>query len=245
VDMQAATNMGGAGRSHTPSFRRAVVRYAMSSPDALPLLMLLGAESLFGRTYRLAAGVYLEAFRVAPREPLVALALGVSLLLQVTSRATPNRHVVAMRGFAFLALYRRLRAEQAAATDAEAGTSLEALRAQVQGGDDDDAGVGGAALLATPPLLPPGVAVAETMYNCGRACHLLGLTHLAAHCYEGALAAPMPAPAAPGAAGGFQRSVVAAMDVRREAAFNLVLLLKASGAELRALEVTRDFLSYA
>jgi hypothetical protein len=100
-------------------------------------------------------------------------------------------------------------------------------------------------LLAAPALLPQPLLAAETAFNLGRAAHTLGLPFLAEPCYRRALAVAFPPPppsvtagkAAACAAGG-------ALDVRREAAFNLALLLKQSGDAAGALMVTRDFLSY-
>ena len=82
-------------------------------------------------------------------------------------------------------------------------------------------------------VLPSALVEAEVCFNVGRACHQLGLLHLAAEAYERALEARVGAAHAGGP-----------LDCRREAAHNYVLLLAASGAEVRAAEVAGEFLTY-
>jgi hypothetical protein len=78
--------------------------------------------------------------------------------------------------------------------------------------------------------------MAEAHYNVGRFCHQLGLLTLAVENYEFVLSCPW------GSDSSFD--VNGALDCRKEAAFNLALILKASGAEVLAAQVTRKFLSY-
>lgn len=81
----------------------------------------------------------------------------------------------------------------------------------------------------------------EAAYNIGRAAHQLGLLHLATPFYERALAAePPPANAAPGGAAASARA--ADLDLRREAAHNLVLIYKTTGAVALARQVMRQHL---
>jgi general transcription factor 3C polypeptide 3 (transcription factor C subunit 4) len=75
----------------------------------------------------------------------------------------------------------------------------------------------------------------EAAYNMGRAAHQLGLLHLAAPFYEQALACSPQLnirhdrPAA--------SAIIAQPDVSREAAHNLVLVYKATGAVALARQV--------
>jgi hypothetical protein len=262
-DRTAAAEYQG-GQAQSSGLRKSVVRYAGATPDALPLLLLLASESLLGKSYRQSVAMYLEAHRLAPRDPLPLLGAGVGYGLQVMSRVTANRHAAALRCFAFLAAYRRQRLAQAG-TLGEAVASLEALA-----GAGSGAGAGGPAKggkgkgkgsllpLATPTVLPRFVVEAETQYNFGRACHQLGILHLAVHCYEATLRAwdekgdgdgEGEGDGGGGGAGGLSPAhlperVLAALDIRREAAYNLAGVLKASGEEVRAAEVTRKYLSF-
>ncbi len=118
------------------------------------------------------------------------------------------------------------------------------------GGGDDDA----ASLFPFAAAhLPRWLAHAETAYNVGRAAHQLGLPHLAAYAYRRALGdepssgAPLPPANPPHALPGSAAASVApfgALDVRREAAFNLVLLLRAGGDAAGAYDVMQRFLTY-
>jgi general transcription factor 3C polypeptide 3 (transcription factor C subunit 4) len=194
--------------SNATAFRKAAIRYAAQAWDSLPLLMVLGAECMLARTYRLAAGVFAEALRLAPREPLVSLGLACAHLGQVMSRVTASQHNEAARTAALLLNYRRLRFAGAAwEREGEEG----ALTFQQVN--------------------------AEVCYNSGRACHQLGLLELAAENYERALEGWVE--------DGGSGSDEATLNVRREAAFNLCLIYRASGAEARAEQLTRDFLVYA
>jgi general transcription factor 3C polypeptide 3 (transcription factor C subunit 4) len=213
---------GGLGDSGSFStgFRKAMVRYQSLHMDSLPLLMLVGSECLLTRQFRYAVGVYCEAYRLAPEEPLTSLCIAVSFLSQVMSRVTTHRHGEMLRGLSFLCNYRRLREKQAAAAAAAgAGAPSPAL--------------------SLPLALPLHVVTCEGLFNMGRACHALGLLHLAVHAYQEALHAWDGQEAGLLGAG-----VGVAVDVRREAAYNLCLLLKAGGAAGRAQAITARYLSY-
>lgn len=71
----------------------------------------------------------------------------------------------------------------------------------------------------------------EAAYNVARAFHQLGLVHFAVSYYEKALTLQPPA-------GYPTRSHY---DLKREAAYNLALIYKASGAPYLALQLTRQF----
>ncbi len=77
----------------------------------------------------------------------------------------------------------------------------------------------------------------------------LGYNYLAAHLYAACLAAPPHVPsqaeaAVPSVLDSRLSLVGEALDVRREAAYNYVLLLRASGNHFKAAAITLEFLSY-
>ena len=83
----------------------------------------------------------------------------------------------------------------------------------------------------------------EAAYNLGRAAHQLGLLHLAVPFYERALDAPPPDPdAGPGQGPGRPWRDGGALCLRREAAHNLALLYRATGAPRLARQVMRQHL---
>ena len=71
----------------------------------------------------------------------------------------------------------------------------------------------------------------EACYNLGRAAHQLGLLHVAVPFYERALAAQPPPKSS-------------SADVRREAAHNLVLIYRSTGATSIARQVMREHLTF-
>ena len=71
----------------------------------------------------------------------------------------------------------------------------------------------------------------EACYNLGRAAHQLGLLHAAVPFYERALAAKPP-PASSSA------------DLRHEAAHNLVLIFRSTGATGLARKVMQEYLTF-
>lgn len=83
----------------------------------------------------------------------------------------------------------------------------------------------------------------EAAYNIGRAAHQLGLLHLAALFYERALAAQPPAGDAMRTNGVAVDPSMSSYDVRREAAHNLVLIYRTTGAVTLARQVMRQHLT--
>ncbi len=83
----------------------------------------------------------------------------------------------------------------------------------------------------------------EAAFNLGRAAHQLGLLHLAVPFYERALETPPPDPdAGPGQGPGRPWRDGSALCLRREAAHNLALLYRATGAPALARQVVRQHL---
>lgn len=92
---------------------------------------------------------------------------------------------------------------------------------------------------------------AEAAYNAGRAAQQLLLHHVAAPLYEGALAAAAEARASTdggtssgSASIGAAQEAAGAYDVSPEAAFNLALIYKSSGAAQLASQVMRQHLTF-
>ena len=84
--------------------------------------------------------------------------------------------------------------------------------------------------------LPEFVLQQEAEYNMGRALQQVGLHHLAVECYDRVLAVDMPDRAA-------VEPWVRKLDLRREAAFNLVGIYKRSGSPDLATAVVAKYLT--
>ena len=81
-------------------------------------------------------------------------------------------------------------------------------------------------------------------FNVGRLAQQLGLASEACAAYEAALRQRVPARFSASGGGGAGGGGGLDLDCRREAALNLALILRQSGAEARAAEITRRFLTY-
>lgn len=112
-----------------------------------------------------------------------------------------------------------------------------------------------------PLPLPAFLVEREVWYNLGRAAHQLSLLGTAVDCYERCLAISVPEGSRNSAAVGADASAVSSvsssavqssrealhtttLNVQRDAAHNLVLILRGSGNEARALEVMMSHLCY-
>jgi hypothetical protein len=197
------------------SFHRVINRAHPSALFSIPFLMEVGNSCLQGRSYRLALGIYAEAYRLIPEEPLLVLCIAMCFLPQVKSRVTTNRHRELIRAFTFLNMYKRLRLRQAS------GEPLASL-------DSVPAGM-------LPRQLPMEVLKMETTYNLARACHQLSIVHIAATMYEEVLHTHLSPE--------FLEKYPY-LDLRREAAYNYVQLLNASQEFDEAMAVTAQYLTY-
>ena len=170
--------------------------------------------------------------------PLLPLLL---LLLQGHTKAV-YRPAETAQALGFLANYARLRIDQAAA-EAEAGEKAAADHAASGAAADEDSGLGESVAASPPP--PPqrgsggsssavvALAAIEVSYNAGRFFHQLGMLHLALGWYRRCLGVPAPPSAA------------ATGTPQREAAHNLICLLRQSGgAEQHAAEMLRVATSF-
>ena len=87
----------------------------------------------------------------------------------------------------------------------------------------------------------------EALYNIARACHHVGLVSLAASYYEKVLAIhekDCPVPELPNEEPNKEHLAPGYCDLRREAAFNLHLIYKKSGALDLARQVLKDYCTF-
>jgi hypothetical protein len=149
---------------------------------------------------------YHEAYKLAPREPLVLLCAGVSSLHLVCTDIDGTRQAgrakidAVVQAFAFLQRYAR------ALHDFHCATPLGAWLARQ-----------------------------EALFNVGRACHHLGLLHLAEGYYEVVASEAFEGEADAASAAG----AGSAVGLRREAAYNLSLIYRASNSPALACEALR------
>lgn len=269
---------GGSQHGMSQALRRMAIRHLHNNMHAAPLIMYVANTCMERPSVRFALGLYAEAYRLHPNAPLISLCIGVCLLSQVMSRATSNRHRDLYRAFAFLINYRKLRAAQHAQEHASSGgsgigtaASSAAIPATATSGTADGgaaSGVGGGAHASSgsairtdtgdavvtdawvlPPVLPARVIERETLYNLGRACHQLNITHMAMHLYQACLDVKLPegALAHVDATHSLSTSQVVferVLNVQREAAYNYALLLRKAGEQRKAMEITLQYLSY-
>jgi Tfp pilus assembly protein PilF len=229
----AASSLGDA--AHHGRNKRFFLRAAAAHPFSVPLLLCLAVESMDMRTshkYPLAA--YAEVARLRPAAALPWLGIAAAEIASACARTTANRHTAALKGMAFMARYAALREGEGEGGGPGGESAAAALPAALQGGP------------SAPLRLPQHLLAAESAFNMGRAAHTLGLLYLAEPCYRRALAVSFAPPPPPFFSDGEVTACSAggALDVRREAAFNLALLLKQSGDAAGALAVTHEFLSY-
>jgi hypothetical protein len=221
------------------SFRRAILRTHAVHPSSAPLLMLMANESMLSRSsFKFALCAYSEVLRMRPNEPVSYLGMGVSELTHAQSRTAQSRYTHAMRAALFLARYVQLRGKE---EELRTGSSSSSSSSSSGLSAEHDSS------LAAPLNLPRALRAAECAFNIGRAAHQLGLTPLAMHSYrqalwEGGRVDRQPA----GASTGELRALEAygPLDIRREAAYNLVLLLKEAGDYGEALRLTQQHLTY-
>jgi len=176
-------------------------------------------------------GAFTEIARQHPREAMTHLGFGAAYLNAVPSRATLNKHTHAARGIFSISQ---------SFISGEGGDSLKE-----RFGSDLH-------LSAAPYHIPLSLKAAEKSFNSGRAAHQLGLLDLAVKFYGTTLrlideVAPLVGVQRITTSGEVVSAVVSGcgvMDLRRESAFNLALLLKEVGDAPKALEVTLKYLSY-
>lgn len=110
-----------------------------------------------------------RAYKIAPKEPLILLSLGIVNIHRALQRQTLNRHSQILQGFSYLLEYRDARTEDAHV--------INQLMQQQEDSEGDDVAMSGTT--EEQPLWE----LQEVHYNIGRSFHTLGLFSLAAHHY--------------------------------------------------------------
>jgi len=202
------------------------LRKLLRRPKSFGFTLLAGHFCVVASKYAMAVAEYCRAHRLAPFDALPCLCLGASYLSFAMSRTAVHRHDLVLKGFAFVQRYRRLRLQRTSDSEHLPQQHL--------------------AVSALPPTamgpLDEAVRRAESAYNFGRACHQLGISHLAARMYNSALAvfsdledrglwvSGVPPP--------LGRSDV--VVIQRSCAYNLAMLLRAQGSLDMARRTLRE-----
>ncbi len=196
---------------------------------------------LLERRFANAASEYFHALRFLPTEPLLLLSLGVALISEAaqgqrgraaagTKTNVHHLNRAVLTAFAFFHVSSRFSKPSGVPVPCK-HPGREALYST---------GVQAYARERGPQLHQ------EAAFNLGRAAQQLGLNHLAHHHYEQALSAT-PAHCAAAALFGSSLSPMiedtGSLDLKHEAAHNLVALYRASGAAQLARDVMQRFLA--
>jgi len=191
--------------------RKFIIRLLLKHQDSIPLMILVGNYCFMVGRYRHALGEYFRAYKALPNEPVINLCIGLAYLHQSLSRSVPHRQYCVMQAFCFLFQYYGIRNKNQ-----------------------------------------------EANYNLARAFHQLGLVHLALPFYERVLQSENSKK--------YERTQTANTtfsstirdnysnqtndadieqepdyDLKREAAFNLSLIYRASGNDALARQILRDY----
>jgi hypothetical protein len=87
------------GTQQFEALRRPLIKLLLLHPDSLPLMMLAGHHCAANRDIGLALAEYLQAYQMAPGDPLISLVIGAAYLTLVMQKNTRNRHQVWQGGF--------------------------------------------------------------------------------------------------------------------------------------------------
>ena len=208
------------------------------NPASLPLALMLGHAHLQAGAYASALGEYFQAYRFAPDEPLVLLSIAVALVNQAASKHVPDRHAAVLQAFGFLQEYGRRRRDvvEAAFNIGRAAQHLSLNFLAVPMYEKAIAawsGGGGGAQNRNAVVVVDG----EDKEDDDEDVMMVVDTPAAVD----ALAAPISKESdEEGAAAAVGQQFL----VGPEAAFNLSLVLKASGAPELARQVLRDHLTF-
>ena len=77
------------------------------------LLTLYGNMHLLTKSYNSSLSYLLRAYKIAPKEPLILLSLGIANIHRALQRQSLNRHSQILQGFSYLLEYRDVRTEDA------------------------------------------------------------------------------------------------------------------------------------
>lgn len=241
--------------------RLPVARYYNANPHRnLAALMMSAPDLASRRKYGFALQRYLDAYEMDPSQPLTCLCIASSLSFLYSHPLVKKRREVILKGLAALCRYRTLRLEHKLTQQAKsffssppsifsssfsfatASSSHASSNGAVLAGIASRAGVGsgmtGSGRVSSRPtseeLLSELGRRQEVLYNFGRYFQDLKLFHLAADHYIQAIEL---AEQNPSLASG-------ALHLTREAALNLCLIYKQSGARDLALDVMVKHLSF-
>ena len=210
---------------------RQIIKFLQSlkykAPESVPLSLTHGHVNMFSGNYGIALAEYFNAYRQAPDEPLVLFSIAVCLINIAVSRFAPNRNSNVLQAFAFLEEYSRVRKDSV-----------------------------------------------ESSYNFGRMCQHLSINYIAVDKYRMALkdarqsTSSISRPLDPSGSlledmheeqtdrsdkrctawrsrgDPLSHASDEDMTLSREAAFNLALIYKESGAEDLARAVLREHLTF-
>lgn len=184
-----------------------VQRTFKADDNSALLLAIYGSIFLSSKSYNSSMAYLLRAYKIAPKEPLVLLLLGIANIHRALQRQTLNRHAQILQGFSYLLEYRDVRAEEAR------------IISRMQ--DDSESSTGAGADTDMPDAFDDILTKTlweeqEVYYNLGRAFHTLGLFSLATHHYHKVLD-EYPA------SDGYE------YDLRMHAAYNLQSIYNACG----------------
>ena len=222
------------------------------NPGSLPLALMVGNAHLQTGAYAAALGDYSQAYRFAPDEPLVLFCIAIALVNLAASRHVPDRNAAVLQAFGFIQEYSRRRREpveaaynagraaqhlslnflavplyEKAIAAGHGGRSVGAAggSGKMRGGDMEEAGDGGDNGLGTRGTGAEDMSIDTATENNEEAV-------------------PGGASGQQGDAMGHQDGVQNQFEVVPEAAFNLSLILKASGAPGLARKVLREHLTF-
>mmetsp|Transcript_34276 Transcript_34276/g.49810 ORF Transcript_34276/g.49810 Transcript_34276/m.49810 type:complete len:835 (+) Transcript_34276:3-2507(+) len=185
--------------------------------------LLAGHEAALYRKHSETLHRYFDAFCLEPLQPLVSLCLGSYLIMLANNAIVKGRHDNVIKGLLFLNHYIQLRREQSKRCHSIEQSSNETNESRDRLGQDTVETISELGLLQ------------ETHYNLGRAYQELKLNHLAVDQYIKALEIVEK---------NDQFAISSSLNVTKEAAHNLVLIYKHSGAVDLALEVMLKHLTF-
>lgn len=230
--------------------RPVIRRMASRQQESLPLSLLSGNAFAISRNYQMALDKFLQAYRLAPEEPLVSLAISALLMRVLTHRKLIDRHGCLVKCLPFLERYAQLRREE----EPEEMVSLlvrqqQQEKAAAGGGGGVGGGGGGSEEQPTAEEMDEAREKAfalrvatkqamqqEVVYNMGRSFHQASLNHIAVHFYRDALGLHDAHPqefALLGSKG----------HVTREAAYNLVSIYQLANNRELARHVAENYLT--
>jgi len=217
----------------TRHFQKTAERLGTRYPESLLLLWATAEDALQGRRAGIAVSLYGQLARSMPDHPLLPLCMAAASANVGAAKVAQRRHSDLARAFACLSSYADLRLGEGA--DGAATVGATTGRAGVS-----SASVPLATPVVAPSTLPARLRRAEVAYNTGRMAQLLSYSALASEQYELVLT---ELDALETEAGG-RSALLDALDLRREAAYNLVHMYRAVGANEAARAVMAGYLRW-